>query len=273
MSQMMNDMTPNPVEQMYDADSEREWQRLERHRTEFAVTLRALAEYLPPASAKILDIGGGPGRYAIELTRQGYEVSLLDLSQNNLALAGQKAVSAGVKIAQTVHGNALDLSAFATESFDAVLMFGPLYHLLQVPERLQAVREARRVLRSNGRLLVAFVTRFAPFRDAAANYPDWFTNNTAYAEQILRTGVHDLGQGFVNAYFAHPTEICPFMESAGVQTLNLIGCEGVVSAIEEKINQLTDEEFELWVDLNYRLGQEPSLYGAAEHLLYVGEKR
>lgn len=76
----------------------------------------------------------------------------------------------------------------------------------------------------------------------------------------------------MNAYFAHPTEISPFMESAGLRTLNLIGCEGVVSAIEEKINKLTQLEFGQWVDLNYRLGQDPSLHGAAEHLLYIGEK-
>jgi ubiquinone/menaquinone biosynthesis C-methylase UbiE len=269
---MMKETTVNPVEQMYDANSEDEWQRLERHHTEFAVTLRALAEYLPPAPAKIADVGGGPGRYAIALTRQGYDVSLLDLSQNNLALARQKATSAGVNIAQLVHGNALNLSAFATESFDAVLMFGPLYHLLLQGERLQAVHEASRVLKGNGRIFAAFVTRFAPFRDAAANYPDWFTNNADYAEHILITGVHDRGQGFVNAYFAHPSEIGPFMTSAGFHTLNLIGCEGVVSAVEEKINQLPRQEFEQWVDLNFRLGQEPSLHGAAEHLLYIGEK-
>jgi ubiquinone/menaquinone biosynthesis C-methylase UbiE len=268
----MNEVTHNPVEQMYDADSEREWQRLVRHRTEFGVTLRALAEYLPPAPAKILDVGGGSGRYAIALTKQGYDVTLLDLSQNNLALAEQKAASAGVEIAQMVHGNALDLAGFTAKSFDAVLMLGPLYHLLLESERLRAVQEALRALKVDGRIFAAFVTRFAPFRDAAANYPDWFINNAAYAEQILKTGVHDRGQGFVNAYFAHPTEICPFMESAGLHMLNLIGCEGVVSAVEEKINQLSHPEFEQWVDLNYRLGQEPSLHGAAEHLLYVGEK-
>ena len=163
----MNERKQDPVEAMYDADSEREWQRLVRHRTEFGVTMRALDDYLPSAPAKILDIGGGPGRYAIVLTQQGYEVTLLDLSQNNLTLARQKAASARVNIAQMVHGNALDLSAFAPESFDAVLIFGPLYHLLQEAERLQVVREARRVLRGNGRLFAAFVSRFAPFRDAA----------------------------------------------------------------------------------------------------------
>lgn len=75
----------------YDAHPEHEWERLQRHRTEFAVTLRALDTYLPPPPATILDIGGGPGRYAIELARLGYEVTLLDLSQANLALAKDKA--------------------------------------------------------------------------------------------------------------------------------------------------------------------------------------
>ena len=89
----MNERKQDPVEAMYDADSEREWQRLVRHRTEFGVTMRALDDYLPSAPAKILDIGGGPGRYAIVLTQQGYEVTLLDLSQNNLTLARQKAAA------------------------------------------------------------------------------------------------------------------------------------------------------------------------------------
>jgi S-adenosylmethionine-dependent methyltransferase len=55
----------------YDRRAEDEWTRLERHRTEWAVTLRALREYLPTPPCRIADIGGGPGRYAIELARQG----------------------------------------------------------------------------------------------------------------------------------------------------------------------------------------------------------
>jgi ubiquinone/menaquinone biosynthesis C-methylase UbiE len=59
----------NVIQRLYDSDPQREWQRLERHRTEYAVTLRALTEHLPPPPARILDCGGGPGRYAIELAR------------------------------------------------------------------------------------------------------------------------------------------------------------------------------------------------------------
>ncbi|VAW41953.1 hypothetical protein MNBD_CHLOROFLEXI01-1381 [hydrothermal vent metagenome] len=217
-------------------------------------------------------MGGGPGRYAIALTQRNYDVTLLDLSQSNLILAGKKAVEANVQLSGSVHGSALDLSAFADESFDAVLMFGPLYHLLSETERLQAVEEGMRVLKRNGRFFATFITRFAAFRSAAAEDPAWLIDNRAYAEHLLATGIHDRGKGFVNAYFAHPSEIKPFMESAGLQTLNLIGCEGVVSLVEEKVNQLVGADFDLWVDFNYHMGQEPFLYGAAEHLLYVGEK-
>ena len=268
------------VEQMYDADSIREWERLVRHRTEFSVTLCALADYLPPAPATILDVGGGPGRYAIELAKQGYQVTLLDLSMGNLNLAKAKAEEAGITLADIVHGNALNLSQFADEAFDVVLLFGPLYHLLAADERKKAVVEGMRVLRKNactehsrsGRFFSAFVTRYAPFRYAVAQDPKWLNNNKEYAEKLLATGVHDRGTGFVNVFFAHPTEITPFMESCGLKTLNLIGCEGVASQVEENVNQLEGKAWDVWVDFNYRMGQDPSLHGAAEHLLYIGEK-
>lgn len=77
------------------------------------------------------------------------------------------------------------------------------------------------------------------------------------------------GVGFTDAYFAHPAEIRPLMEETGFVTLDLIGCEGIIAANEEQINQLAGEAWQAWVDLNYRLGKEASLYGASDHLLYV----
>ncbi len=83
----------------YDDNAENEWLRMDRHRTEFAVTLRALQEHLPPPPARLLDCGGGPGRYAIELMQRGYTVTLFDLSEGNLRLAREKALEAGVELA------------------------------------------------------------------------------------------------------------------------------------------------------------------------------
>ena len=262
------------IEHYYDEEAHLEWHRLERHRTEFAVTMRTLTEYLPAAPQAVLDVGGGPGRYALALSSLGYQVTLLDLSQGNLTLARQKAQERHISLAQYVHGNALNLSAFPPQRFDAVLLFGPLYHLLTESERWQAVREAWRVLRPDGFIFAAFITRYAAFRDLAKNSPRTLLEKRAEWEDFVRTGIYHAGQGvgFTDAYFAHPAEIGPLMEGAGFETLDLLGCEGVVAANEEQINRLTDAAWQAWVDLNYRLSKEPSLRGAADHLLYVGRK-
>ena len=106
----MDNSVAAAVANLYDSMSEREWARMDRHRTEFYVTLRALREHLPPPPARVLDCGGGPGRYAVELARWGYDVTLFDLSTGNLALAREKAAEAGVTLAGFEQGTALDLS-------------------------------------------------------------------------------------------------------------------------------------------------------------------
>jgi len=60
--------------------------------------LRALQEHLPAPPARVLDCGGGPGRYSIELARRGYGVTLFDLSPECLRLAQSKAQEAGVHL-------------------------------------------------------------------------------------------------------------------------------------------------------------------------------
>lgn len=90
----------------------------------------------------------------------------------------------------------------------------------------------------------------------------------------LRTGVLRAGPGntFTQAYFAHPDEVLPLVASAGFEALALVGCEGVVAGHEERVNALTRADWERWVDLNYSLCREPTLYGASDHLLAVGRK-
>lgn len=260
------------AEPFYDEYAPKEWERLERHRTEYAVTLRAMDEFLPRPPCSVLDIGGGPGRYSIELARRGYSVTLLDISSGNLRLARRRAAEARVSLVDAIHANAVDLGGLASDGYDAVLLMGPLYHLLSHEERVQAIREAMRVLVPGGRLFASFITRFAPFRYVATGEPAWLAANPAYARQLLETGIHDRPTEFAQAYYAHPTEVVPLMEACGLRTLALVGCEGVVAEHEHKINELAAEAWEAWVELNYGLGQDPSLHGASDHLLYVGEK-
>ena len=264
----------NRVERFYDEAVEREWERLERHRTEYAVTMRVLRERLPDAKdgppVRVADVGSGPGRYALALAAAGYRVTLVDLAAENLRWARREAAEAGVSFAGLLQADARDLPLRAGRCA-AALLLGPLYHLHAHAERLRAVRACARVVAPGGLIFAAFITRFAGERDSAAYYPEWRVENWAYAERVLRTGVHDApDSAFPNAYFAHPDEVEPLMAEAGLEKVKLLGLEGVVAGHEERVNELEGEAWERWVDLNYRLGHEPSLFGASDHLLYVG---
>jgi len=267
--------TSEAIRTLYDRQPEREWERLERHRTEFAITMRALAEHLPPPPARVLDCGGGPGRYAIELAHRGYDITLFDLSTECLRLAREKAAEASVTLAGYEQGTATDLSRFPDDVFDAVLLMGPLYHLLEEKDRQQALAEAHRVLKPGGLLFAAFLSRYAALRQAAAQEPSWILEHPELAEMILTTGVlpprGESDAEFV-AYFAHPTEVVPLLRNVGLGTVTVLGVEGLVSMVEDGVNALSGEAWDTWADLNYRIATDPSIHGCVEHLLVVAVK-
>ena len=82
-------MSRAEVRNYYAQFGEREWDRLSNPAdgaVELAVNCRVIARYLPQG-ARVLDIGGGPGRYAMWLAQQGHRVVLADLSSDLLFFA------------------------------------------------------------------------------------------------------------------------------------------------------------------------------------------
>lgn len=265
----------NRIEAFYDENPQHEWDRLDEHRVEYELTLCALAEYLPPAPAEVIDIGGAAGRYAIELTRRGHAVTLVDLSSKCLDLARGKAAEAGVELADIVHADAVDLHLFGDGRFDAALLMGPLYHLLDGGERLRAVREAWRVLRPGGRVFAAFINRYAVLQFGAAQYVEYVTASRDEVDEILATGRYrrpEGSRGFIDAWFAHPRDVAPLMGEGGFAEITQVACESVVNYLEERINAAAEDVRQRWTDVLYGIAKDPSILGATGHILYVGEK-
>jgi ubiquinone/menaquinone biosynthesis C-methylase UbiE len=197
---------------------------------ELVRTLELLQPVLPPPPASVLDVGGGPGVYASRLARAGYEVVLVDVLQLHVDQARERAAAQPDAPFRAQVGDARDLSAFADESADAVLLLGPLYHLTERPDRVRALAEARRVVREGGLVAAVAISRYASLIDGTVQ---GFLDDERFAEIVerdLREGQHrnpdDVEGWFTTAYFHLPDELSGEIEEAGLALEWLAGVEG-----------------------------------------------
>jgi len=276
-------MTLSIVRKFYDDIAEREWKRLvgdPYHRLEFIVTMHFLEKYLP-RHGLVLDAGGGPGRYSIELAKRGYDVVLFDLSPKCLELAKKKIARAHVtgKVKRIVEGSITDMSPFRDEEFDVVLCLSPLSHLVESKDREKAAIEIVRVAKHGAPLFIGVIGLHGVFRTILQRLPYELTEPSH--EEMFSHGVHRWHEdkhkgtrGFPDALFWHPKDLRALFESKGVRTLEMATCEGLSSHLQGPTNRLyrDKEKWAKWVDLLLKTCTDPVLLGMGEHFLYVGRK-
>ena len=257
----------------YDRGVEDEDSRLERHQLEYDLTWRYLTRYLPPTGS-ILEIGAGTGRYTLALCRRGYSVTAVDLSAALLERCKLRLAAARLhRQVQFVVADARDLHAVPTTAFDAVLLMGPLYHLVFEEDRREAVRQAADRLRSGGLLFSTHLSRLGILGDLMRRMPEWIERGQE-VRFLLDRGRRpdDLPRGGFRGYFARVSEIRPLHEALGLQTIVLAGVEPTISADDENYNKLQAPQRDLWLDLLEEVSSDETTIGASRHLLYVGRK-
>jgi SAM-dependent methyltransferase len=222
-----------------------------------------------PSTGRIADIGGGPGTHAAHLADRGYEVCLLDPVARHVATAEQ--ISGG-RVECTV-GDARELP-FDDESFDAVLLMGPLYHLVDASDRSLALREARRVLRPGGRLLAEVISRFAWIIDATVKgllaEPDVYDSFEINLATGLSNDPERSPEHAFWAYFHHPDEVVPELVASGFEMAELVAVEGFAGHAANLDVALQNPDALLRA---LRLVEtEPSLLGASGHLMAIAHR-
>jgi S-adenosylmethionine-dependent methyltransferase len=262
------------IADFYNSALESEHSRLERHQLEHDLTWRYLNQYLP-SRGSILEIGTGTGRYTLELAKQGYMVTAVDLSASLMEECKKSIAGKGLEgQVRFIVADARDLSQLAQKGFDAILLMGPLYHLIVEEDRKAALKEAFDRLRESGILFSAFLSRFGVMSDLLRNKPGWIEDQTE-VRSVLEAGKRPdhYPRGGFRGYLAKPSEIVPLHEEIGFGTLVLAGVEPVISADDESYNKLQGNQREQWLDLLYRISTEQSILGASRHILYIGQKK
>jgi len=270
-------MTDTLVKEYYSTQVRNEWRRLIRdayHRLEFDTTFHFLDKYLPKRGL-ILDAGGGPGRYTLELAKKGYDVVLLDATRANLDFALRQIKRHGLqaRVPEITAGSIVDLSRFSDASFDAVLCSGgPLSHILDPHQRESAISELIRVVKPGAPIFVSVIGLFGVMVEILIY--EQHEIDMPHFELIRKTGDYLGGRGFTACHFFLPEELHQAFTRPDVHILEMVGLEGISSNHSRQLNQLAKDEkrFKIWLDTHIQTCAHPSAIGISEHMLIVCRK-
>jgi SAM-dependent methyltransferase len=237
-------------------------------------TLEIIARFLPRTPARVLDIGGAAGAYSLWLLDQGYQVRLIDALPLHAELAAKSfREHSRRQFSSVCVGDARHLDE-PDQSADVVLLMGPLYHLTDRDDRVQALQEAHRVLRPGGTLFAAAISRFASLLDGLARNLIDDPGFYEILKEDLTTGQHRNPRNhpdyFTTAFFHHPDDLAEEVAEAGFLLESLLPVEGPAWLLPNLADRLRERSTrKQLLDLLRATEEEPSLIGVSAHFLAV----
>lgn len=230
-------------------------------RVEFLTTVKYIERYLT-LDAKILDIGAGAGEYSLYFARKGYSVSAVELADANIAAFRAKLTEQDA--VDLVQGNALNLSRYADDSFDVVLLFGPLYHLHAEEDKLKCIEEAKRFCKPDGKIFFAFISNDIVILTMQQTNADYLLAG-AYDKESFK--LYDFPFVFHTVDTARE-----LLQKACIRICHQIAADGVSELLQELINGLDEASYQQYLRYHFYICDKPECLGMSNHLLFVGEK-
>lgn len=251
------------LEEYYNKFNEEKRLNSRHGQIEYRISMKYIHQYLKPGDC-ILDVGAGTGRYSIPLFEEGYDVTAIELVQHNLGILKQK--NPDIK---AFKGNALKLRRIPDESMDAVILFGPMYHLHGTENKLQALSEVKRVLKPGGYVFIAYImneyavlTYAFKERHILENLQDGKMDQTFH----IRPAQNDLYD------FVRLEDIEELKEKSGMERMVIFSPDGPANHMRPFINALSDEEFEWFVKYQMSVCERQDLLGASAHIVDILRK-
>lgn len=256
------------IEAYYNSRDENARLLTNHGRVEYLTTMRYLSRYVKPES-RILEVGAGTGRYSIALSRAGHRVTALELIQHNIDVFKEQ-LNENDRI-DICLGNAMDLSRFADESFDAVLVLGPLYHLYNDDDKCSVLNEAKRVLRPDGKIFAAYCMNEATmiqfcFKDDGHNMLDCLEKKMLSADYKCISTPADLFE------MVRVEDIDRLNAMCGLKRLKLVGADTFANYIRDRIDEWDEPVFQAFLQYHFSICERHDLIGISNHVLDILKK-
>ena len=239
---------------------------------EFTVSFKYIHDFIEKirsgrenSQIKILDLGAGTGRYSIALVRESYDLTAVELVPHNLEILRSKHEKV-----KSWQGNAMDLHFLDNETFDITLLFGPMYHLHSQEEKVTALKEAKRVTKKGGFILVAYVMN----EYAVLTY----CFREGKIGQVLKKGsltpdFHTITKSGEDLYsYTRLEDMEDLNQKAGLKRVKIFAPDGAADYLRREINALSEEDFKSFIDYQLATCERSDLLGASSHTVDVLQK-
>lgn len=256
------------LEEYYNKFNEEKRLNSRHGQVEYRISMKYIHEYLPKDKSaeevKILDIGAGTGRYSVALANEGYDVTAVELVKYNLGILKSKGSTV-----KAMQGNALNLSKLSNNQFDVTLLFGPMYHLFSFEEKKKALEEAKRVTKAGGVILVAYCMNEYGVLTYAFKERHILE---CMEEKRLTKDFHTISKE-KNLYdYMRIEDINKLAEAARLTRIKILSPDGPANYMRPFLNQLSDKEFEYFIQYQLASCERPDLIGAGAHTLDILRK-
>lgn len=232
---------------------------------EYLITMKYIEKYLKPG-AKIIEIGAGTGRYSLALAEKGYDVTAVDLTPKNVEIMKRK-VKPNHKI-EIYEGNACDLSAFKNDSYDIVLLLGPMYHLFTEGDKHKALGEAVRIAKKGGVIFASYCNNDTTI------YKFFYTGRILkYVDRrMIKEDYHTVSDANEIFELYRKSDIDKLMKIYNVKRLHFVGVDMLSYLFDDKLDKLNDREFEEYMKFLSNLCEREDCVGLSIHMLDVFRK-
>ena len=232
---------------------------------EFTTSMKYIRECINGRTGlRIADIGAGTGRYSFALAELGHDVTAVEPVKYNLGILRSKG-----NAVHAMQGNALHLKELPDNTFDMTLLFGPLYHLFSFEDKLQALREARRITKPQGYILTAYC-----MNEYAVLYHGFLEGNVykAAAAGKLSEDFHCISEESDLYDYVRLEDIHALSDAAELTRIKTISADGAAHYLRPDLNAWDEETFQKFLSYHLATCERPELLGAGRHTVDILQK-